>query len=392
MKNIFLEKLIYTDENNFTTKLGIRFRKIYDKTILNLLTKGHLAIKGNFISPEKEDDNLFNAELEKGENYIYVSNHSFDEDILSAFALIDRPVYGLIGTIDQIKYNPKMIMTWLVGMIGVDRENPESRENAYKKMKKILSEKVSVLLFPEGGLNNTENLPIKSFFPGVLKLALETKTKVVPLVTFQPNDNLNIHTGRLEPIDLYEKLSEEEIRFYLENVNKIKIYLEEINDLEEQINKESYNKINELYDLIYKIKKIEEKGLSFIREPMGYAISEFIRKYGGANIRSNINEESKENFKNQRIELYVRSAKWSEPSQVNLEMVDYDNKLYNPNQSYVATSFDKVKITSLNIDLIKNWKKISLNHHKYYAKETDMEKYMEERNNKEEKGKISSRG
>ena len=29
MKNTFLEKIIYADENNFTTKLGIELRKIY---------------------------------------------------------------------------------------------------------------------------------------------------------------------------------------------------------------------------------------------------------------------------------------------------------------------------------------------------------------------------
>lgn len=388
MKNTFLEKLIYANENNFTTKLGIKLRKIYDKKILNLLSVGNLAIKGNFIPPEKEEDAIFNAKLEKDENYIYVSNHSFDEDIVSAFALIDRPVYGLIGTIDQIKYNPKMILTWLVGMIGVDRENKESRENAYKKMKNVLSNKVSVLLFPEGGLNNTENLPIKPFFPGIFKLALETNTKVVPLVTFQPNDNMDIHTSRLEPIDLYKLLPKEEIDYYLSNVNRIPEYLETINKLEEECSQNNYPKINELYDIVYKVKEIENKGLSFIREPMGFIISEFIKKYGGTEIRKEMSENRRDEFKKQRIELYVRNSSWSEPSQVNLEMVDYNNKLYNPPKSFVATSFDKVRITSLNHNLTCYWKKLSLDHHNYYAKETDMEKYMKDR---EENNKTSSR-
>ena len=51
------------------------------------------------------------------------------------------------------------------------------------KMKRILLSNSSVLLFPEGVLNNTENKDCVSLYPGVYHLQKETGVKIVPIVS-----------------------------------------------------------------------------------------------------------------------------------------------------------------------------------------------------------------
>ena len=51
--------------------------------------------------------------------YLFAANHSFDEDIISVLANVDRNAYMLHGTTDQMRYNPVFMALWLNGMIYV---------------------------------------------------------------------------------------------------------------------------------------------------------------------------------------------------------------------------------------------------------------------------------
>ena len=51
-------------------------------------------------------------------------------------------------------------------------------------MKWLLEQGVSVLIYPAGGWNNTENLLEQHIFSGAYKLSVETGIEVVPLSNF----------------------------------------------------------------------------------------------------------------------------------------------------------------------------------------------------------------
>ena len=113
----------------------------------------------------------------------------------------------LQGTTDQMLHNPVFIALWFNGMIYLDRMNPISRKQAVEKMKRILRSGTSVLLFPEGGYNNTENQLIQPLFSSPWILSKELGCKVVPFISFNDigTDIIYIRAG--EPIDLslYDK-------------------------------------------------------------------------------------------------------------------------------------------------------------------------------------------
>jgi 1-acyl-sn-glycerol-3-phosphate acyltransferase len=63
----------------------------------------------------------------------------------------------------------------------VDRKNDQSRKESYDAMKRVLANGLDMLIYPEGTRNKTSE-PLKSFYDGAFKLAIETNTPIIPVV------------------------------------------------------------------------------------------------------------------------------------------------------------------------------------------------------------------
>lgn len=79
------------------------------------------------------------------------------------------------------------------------------------KMKRVLNAGNSIMLFPEGGYNNTEEKLINRLFAGPWLLAKECGTEVVPIISFNDYGSKDIYISAGSPIqlDLYEKKRQE---------------------------------------------------------------------------------------------------------------------------------------------------------------------------------------
>lgn len=192
MVNPLLTRVYNKTVDNFTTDFGIKFRRVIGKPFRFVLRK---ATKRKVIIDSY-------PKLKKDETYIFVSNHSFDEDIVSGLGNIDRNAWLLNGSTHQLKYNPQMYAAWVNGMIYVSRTSDKSRKDSVKKMLRILDNKSSIFMFPEGGWNNTENLLMQPLFSGPWILARETGCKVVPFVSFNEHDDRNIYIRVADPLDI----------------------------------------------------------------------------------------------------------------------------------------------------------------------------------------------
>lgn len=199
MKNIGLQSLKVSNPEDFTTPLGMKIRRIINKPLRAVLKK---AAKKNIIVDSY-------PELDSDAPYIFASTHYFNEDIITALATIDRNAYALIGTTNQIDNNPLMYAAWVNGMIYVNRLDKKSRKDAVLKMERVLNNGTSVLMFPEGGWNNTENLLCQTLFAGPYTLAKKTGAKVVPIATFCDKGSNDIHIKVGEPLDLAKMTKKE---------------------------------------------------------------------------------------------------------------------------------------------------------------------------------------
>lgn len=63
----------------------------------------------------------------------------------------------------------------------VDRKNDQSRRDSFDAMKRVLGKGLDMLIYPEGTRNKTSE-PLKSFYDGAFKLAIDTKKPIVPVV------------------------------------------------------------------------------------------------------------------------------------------------------------------------------------------------------------------
>ena len=191
-KNFGHQLVLNASVDNFTTDTGIRIRRRLNPLIRKAL---HLICKQKIICEKY-------PVLKKDVPYIFCPTHLFAEDIISSIATLDRQAYLLMGTTEQIIRNPQSYAAWVNGMIYVDRQNPKSRADSCRKMERILNAGSSVLLFPEGGWNNTENLLVQPLFAGPYKLARATGRQVVPLSAFRSPDRKTIYTRVGNPISI----------------------------------------------------------------------------------------------------------------------------------------------------------------------------------------------
>jgi len=192
MKNYGIMGFKNKNVENFTSDIGMNIRKKINPLLRPILK---LAAKEQIIV-----DNY--PKLEDNKPYIFVSLHNFVEDTICNLATIDRDAYLLFGTTDQLDVNPEMYAAWLNGFIYVDRKDKQSRKDALLKMQRVLNNGNSVLIFPEGGFNNTENLLSLKLFASPYILSKLTGAKVVPIAPYYEFGSDKVYMNVGEPMDL----------------------------------------------------------------------------------------------------------------------------------------------------------------------------------------------
>jgi hypothetical protein len=190
--NIFLTRVETSTPETFATPFGFKFRKAFKPVLRPIL---RLA-SGRRIHVESY------PKLEKDQAYIFVSTHSFVDDIITNYAIVDRSAYTLIGTPDQVEHNPLLYAAWLCGMVFVNKVDPQNRKDAVEKMVRVLENNTSVIVYAEGAWNNTENLLVQPLFASPWILAQRTGCKVVPVAMHQEYKKKDIWYRAGDPIDL----------------------------------------------------------------------------------------------------------------------------------------------------------------------------------------------
>ena len=73
------------------------------------------------------------------------------------------------------------LFVYLNGTIMMETQDKTDRHIAYLRSVELLKAGGSLMIYPEGARNGTENLPVMALFPGAAKMAMETDTKIVPV-------------------------------------------------------------------------------------------------------------------------------------------------------------------------------------------------------------------
>jgi 1-acyl-sn-glycerol-3-phosphate acyltransferase len=98
--------------------------------------------------------------------------------ILGKAEMVKVPIFGLI---------------YRAAVILVDRKNAETRSKSVRALKSAIRNNISIFIFPEGTFNETAE-PLKSFFDGAFRIAIETQTPIKPVLLVDTLERLHYHS------------------------------------------------------------------------------------------------------------------------------------------------------------------------------------------------------
>lgn len=139
---------------------------------------------------------------------IFVSNHISYIDAAIIPKAIRQPVRPL-GKAEMNKV-PVFGFIYRNAIVTVDRSSPAHRAASVRVLKSVIGKGISVFVFPEGTFN-MGNTPLKSFYDGAFRIAIETGTPVKPVLF----------------LDAYRRMPYESLFRMSPGISRI-LYLEEI--------------------------------------------------------------------------------------------------------------------------------------------------------------------
>ncbi len=110
---------------------------------------------------------------------IFVANHISYMDIPVLVKTLRQPI-RVLAKIEMSKI-PLFGYLYRKATVMVDRSSNENRAKSVKTLKAILRRGISVVIFPEGTFNVTGQ-PLKEFYNGAFRIAIETQTPIKPVV------------------------------------------------------------------------------------------------------------------------------------------------------------------------------------------------------------------
>lgn len=111
--------------------------------------------------------------------YIFVANHISYLDPPVIVKTLRRPMRAL-GKV-EIARVPFFGFIYRRAIVTVNRSSAGHRANSVRVLKSVLRKGISIFIFPEGTFNETHR-PLKDFYDGAFRIAIETQTPIKPVL------------------------------------------------------------------------------------------------------------------------------------------------------------------------------------------------------------------
>ncbi|WP_300599220.1 lysophospholipid acyltransferase family protein [Niabella sp.] len=119
--------------------------------------------------------------------YILIANHISYLDIPVMVKVFRKPMRAL-GKAEMGKL-PIFGFIYKRAIVTVDRKSTEGRAKSIRILRSVINKGISIFVFPEGTFNETHQ-PLKDFYNGAFKLALETGTPIRPVLFLDTFDRM----------------------------------------------------------------------------------------------------------------------------------------------------------------------------------------------------------
>lgn len=125
-------------------------------------------------------NNIYESTPAPDKRYVFVSNHISYIDIPMILQAIRRNDIRVLGKAEMTRI-PFFGYIYSRAVVLVDRTTASGRSRSVRELKSLLAIDRSVFIFPEGTFNETGR-PLKSFYDGAFRIAIETQTPIQPIL------------------------------------------------------------------------------------------------------------------------------------------------------------------------------------------------------------------
>lgn len=181
--------------------------------------------------------NFYEIPHDSSRQYVFVFNHISYLDIPVIMKSIRGQHFRILGKAELAKV-PIFGFLYRNAVVLVERSDPHKRAKSVRQLKSVINKGISVVIAPEGTFNTTHR-PLKDFFDGAFKVAIETQTPIKPILF----------------LDTYDRLSYKNI-FSLNPGRSRSVYLEEVS-----VEGMTLRDVKTLKEKVYKL--MEEKLIAY---------------------------------------------------------------------------------------------------------------------------------
>lgn len=133
--------------------------------------------------------NVYESIPDPDQRYVFVSNHISYLDIPMILQAVRRNAFRILGKVEMTRF-PFFGFIYSRAVVLVDRTSALGRSRSVRELKAMLASDRSVFIFPEGTFNETGR-PLKSFYDGAFRIAIETQTPLQPILFLDTFDRLH---------------------------------------------------------------------------------------------------------------------------------------------------------------------------------------------------------
>ena len=162
---------------------------------------------------------------DRSRQYIFVANHISYMDIPAIVLIAHQPI-RVLGKYEMVKV-PVFGWIYRAAVILVDRRDSDTRSRSVRALKAALKHHISIFIFPEGTFNETKE-PLKDFYDGAFRIAIETQTPIKPILLVDTLDRMH-YRGIFELTPGLSRV------VYLEEVPVTGLTLKNIQSLKQQV-------------------------------------------------------------------------------------------------------------------------------------------------------------
>jgi 1-acyl-sn-glycerol-3-phosphate acyltransferase len=136
--------------------------------------------------------NIYEAPHDRSRQYVFVFNHISYIDIPVLLKTIRRQKIRVLGKAEMARV-PLFGFIYRNAAVMVERSSPEKRARSLMQLISVTKKGISIVIAPEGTFNLTHR-PLKEFYDGAFKIAIETQTPIKPVLLLDTYDRMHYET------------------------------------------------------------------------------------------------------------------------------------------------------------------------------------------------------